>query len=548
MVYNMIANPLWAPRWKRLFCQNTPGHSRHLSRLRPPLRRQARASVSSSRNGLRDSSFLSATSSVWFVIYGLLGFIRHDALFSSGFEFAVIDVIQLAVIVQALFIIGGYSSRVEMRGLTYTAEHIIAMIVALCVSALILYAAATFDHSMKPSRSVVLASFILFTPVSLLYRRALGGRVAAASANRAFLVIGAGEIATKFFREYRESPNNQRLEFVDIEQKRVGQGIAGPGTPLVEGDLASKLGEAGRRYSGIILAESVENIRPDLLDALVRAQFQRTRVYTLESFYEAHWRHVPMDSIDPFWPLQSGFQLSRTSPYHYLKRLFDVVASAGLLVIGWPLLVGISLILWLTNGRPVIFRQPRVGRDEQVFVLYKFRTMRVAGAGRRRTEVGGRPREGSEQEAEVGGRETVVGGQEAAGSDQQTALSDDEMYTRENDPRISRVGRLLRKFRLDELPQLWNVLRGEISLIGPRAEWVECAERYTKKIPFYHFRHLVKPGITGWAQVNYPYGESDEDAVEKLKFDLYYIRHYSLMLDAMIVLKTIHTMLFGKGR
>ncbi len=261
---------------------------------------------------------------VWLLIYGLLGFIRNDALFSSGFEFAVIDLIQLAVIVQAMFIIGGYSSRVEMRGLTYTAEHIIAMIVSLCVSALILYAAATFDHSMKPSRSVVLASFILFTPLSLLYRRSLGGRVAAASANRAFLVIGAGEIAMKFFREYRESPNNQRLEFVDIEQKRVGQGIAGPGTPLVEGDLASKLGEAGRRYSGIILAESLANIRPELLDGLVRAQFQRTRVYTLESFYEAHWRHVPMDSIDPFWPLQSGFQLSRTSPYHYLKRLVDV--------------------------------------------------------------------------------------------------------------------------------------------------------------------------------------------------------------------------------
>ena len=106
----------------------------------------------------------------------------------------------------------------------------------------------------------------------------------------------------------------------------------------------------------------------------------------------------------------------------------------------------------------------------------------------------------------------------------------------------------MRRSRLDELPQLWNVFRGNLSLIGPRAEWVECANRYKDKIPFYHFRHLVKPGITGWAQVNYPYGESEKDAVEKLKYDLYYIRHYSLMLDAMIVLKTIHTMLFAKGR
>ncbi len=292
----------------------------------------------------------------WFVIYGSLGFIRHDALFSSGFEFAVIDFIQLAVIIQALFIIGGYSSRVEMRGLTYTAEHILAMITALCVSALVLYAAATFDHAMKPSRSVVLASFIIFTPLSLLYRRALGARLAGRR-HSDIPGCGAGELAEKYYREYRDSPNNQRLEFVDIEQRRVGQGIAGPGTPLVEGDLVSKLGQANQRYSGIILAENLENIGPELLDGLVRAQFQRTRVYTLESFYEAHWRHVPMDSIDPFWPLQSGFQLSRTSPYHYLKRLFDVVASAGLLVICFPFMVLFGLVIRITMGKPVILNR-----------------------------------------------------------------------------------------------------------------------------------------------------------------------------------------------
>jgi exopolysaccharide biosynthesis polyprenyl glycosylphosphotransferase len=466
----------------------------------------------------------------WLGIYGLLGFLRHDVLFSSGFEFAVIDIIQLAVIVQALFIIGGYSSRVEMRGLTYTAEHIITMLTALAISALILYVAATFDHTMKPSRSVVLASFIAFTPLSMLYRRALGRRVAEASANRAFLVIGAGDVATSFFRAYRESPNHQRLEFVDLGQSRVGQGIAGPGTPLVEGDLASKLGEAGKRYSGIILAENRERISPELLDSLVRAQFQRTRVYTLESFYEAHWRHVPMDSIDPFWPLQSGFQLSRTSPYHYLKRLFDVAASVAGLIVCFPIMLIIGAGIWLTSGRPVIFRQPRVGRDEAVFTLFKFRTMKTAGVRGQGSGV-------SSQESAIS-NQSAVSGQRAEG----------DIYTRKNDPRISGFGRWLRKFRLDELPQLWNVFRGEISLIGPRAEWVECADRYTKKIPFYHFRHLVKPGITGWAQVNYPYGESDEDAVEKLKYDLYYIRHYSLMLDAMIVLKTVHTMLFGKGR
>jgi lipopolysaccharide/colanic/teichoic acid biosynthesis glycosyltransferase len=172
-----------------------------------------------------------------------------------------------------------------------------------------------------------------------------------------------------------------------------------------------------------------------------------------------------------------------------------------------PLCALIALAIWMKNGRPFLFTQSRVGRDDTPFTVYKFRTMAEA----------------TDEQAE-------------------------DLYTREEDPRITRLGRALRKFRLDELPQLWNVLRGEMSLIGPRAEWTKCVERYEKKIPFYHFRHLVKPGITGWAQVNYPYGESEKDALEKLKFDLYYIRHYSLKLDAMIILKTVHTMLFSKGR
>jgi exopolysaccharide biosynthesis polyprenyl glycosylphosphotransferase len=507
----------------------------------------------------------------WFSLYGVLSFLRHDAYYSSAFELAMIDLIQLVVIVQCLFIIGGYSSRTEVRSLAYTAEHILAMIAALAVSALAIYSAAAFDHVMRPSRAAVLFSFVIFTPISLLYRRALRSRVAKSSAGRAFLVIGAGPIASNFYEAYCSAPNQQRLEFVDLEKKRVGQTIAGPGSPLIEGDLASKLREASQRYSGIILAEGVEHIGRDLLEHLIRTQFQRTRVYTLESFYEAHWKYVPVHSVDPFWPLQTGFQLSRASPYHYVKRLFDIVASGALLIICFPIMVIIGVLIRLTNGWPVIFRQERVGRDEILFTIYKFRTMHHATKAADRTmgppayvettawQAGQRttgPEHHASKEHGAGSGEPGAGSMEqGAGSEEQRAegkvgeeaeLAD--IYTRKNDPRVSRIGRWLRKLRLDELPQLWNVFTGELSLIGPRAEWVECANRYRKSIPFYHFRHLVKPGITGWAQVNYPYGESDEDAVEKLKYDLYYIRHYSLTLDAMIVLKTIYTMLFGKGR
>ena len=442
----------------------------------------------------------------WLAIYRVAGWFRYDAFYATPFQYFIIDLIQLGVIVTALYFVGGYDRTVEKLTLGYTAEHILAVTAAGVVSAMVIYSAATFDQTMKPSRGVLLLSFAIFLPVSLAYRRWIQQYVIASSAGRSFLVIGGGATAARFYETYGKSSNGQQLEFVDVNEERVGQPIAGQGSPIVQGNLAAKLNNPGKRYSGIILAAKASSLNTQLLERLVHAQFQETRVYTLESFYETQWRYVPLGIIDPFWPLQSGFQLARTSPYHYLKRLFDVVASSVALIICAPLFVLVALLIQIQEGSPVFFQQERVGRDGRRFILFKFRTMRR--------------------------------------SDE----ADEDIYTRKDDRRVTSVGRLLRKLRVDELPQLWNALKGDISLIGPRPEWSKCAERYEQTIPFYHFRHLVKPGITGWAQVNYPYGESEEDAVEKLKYDLYYIRHYSLKLDAMIVLKTLYTMLFGKGR
>jgi len=441
----------------------------------------------------------------WVAIYRIAGWFRYDAFYATPFQFFVVNLIQLGVIVTALYFVGGYDRTVEKLTLGYAAEHILAVIAAGVISAMLIYSAATFDQTMKPSRGVLLLSFAIFLPVSLAYRRWIRQYVVISSAGRSFLVIGAGARAARFYEAYKNSPNGEPLEFIDPSEKRVGQPIAGKESPIVQGNLADKLNNP--RYSGIILAERASSLSIELLERLVRAQFQQTRVYTLESFYETHWRYLPLGIVDPFWPLQTGFQLARISPYHYLKRMFDIVASATALVVCAPLFVVIPLLISIEDGSPIFFRQERVSRDGKRFILFKFRTMH------RRPD-----------------------------------RTDEDIYTRQGDRRVTSVGRWLRKLRLDELPQLWNALKGDISLIGPRPEWSRCAERYEQTIPFYHFRHLVKPGITGWAQVNYPYGESDEDAVEKLKYDLYYIRHYSLKLDAMIVLKTLYTMLFGKGR
>src|SRR5438067_9549701 len=315
-------------------------------------------------------------------IYGMASYLRHSAAFSGSFQFAVIEIIQIAVILQALFIIGGYSPRTETRGLAYTAEHILALLCALGVSAFVIYVAATYDHSMKPSRFAILSSFLVFIPASLFYRRWLRTHVTAATASRAFLVIGCGKMAADFYRTYRAAPNNQGLEFIDPEGGRVDERIAGPGSPLIEGNVSAKLDDMSRRYSGIILAEPAERIRPDLLDRLIRTQFQRIRVYTLESFYEAHWRQVPAHSIDPFWPMQAGFQLSRASPYHYVKRMCDIILSGLLLVICAPLMAVIAALIWLTSGRPIIFKQCREGRHEAALTADKFRTMRNASDDR----------------------------------------------------------------------------------------------------------------------------------------------------------------------
>jgi lipopolysaccharide/colanic/teichoic acid biosynthesis glycosyltransferase len=222
---------------------------------------------------------------------------------------------------------------------------------------------------------------------------------------------------------------------------------------------------------------------------------------------EACWKKIPMSELNPLWASGSDFPLARESSNCLLKRAFDLAAAALGLLAALPVFAVCAAALWLENRGPVFYCQRRVGRDLQHFTLYKFRTMRGAGDG-----------------AEPG------------------------LYTRDDDERVTRVGRWLRRMRLDELPQLLNVLRGDMSMIGPRAEWDRCVEVYEREIPCYHFRHLVKPGITGWAQVNYPYGRSVADTVEKLTYDLYYIKNYSFLLDALIALKTLWVMLSFRGK
>ena len=324
----------------------------------------------------------------WLAIYSVASFLRREGYApATPFQFALVEFFQLGVIVTALFVIGGYDRHTEMRSLSYTAEHILALIAAAAVSALLIYSAAAFDASIKPSRGVLLVTFVAFLPISLIYRRGIRGFVAEVSAGRLFLVIGSKEVAARFKETYDESNSPQQLEFIASEN-------------FAAQEVAAKIDNLDRRYSGIILAEPPSRLDAALLDRLVRTQFQRTRVYTLESFHETFWRYVPLNAIDPVWPLQTGFQLARMSPYHYLKRLFDLIVSTVALIAFAPVIALIAVLIWLENGRPIIFAQERVGRDEYRFTMYKFRTMK----------------HGSGEEAE-------------------------DIYTRRGDPRLLQIGR-----------------------------------------------------------------------------------------------------------
>jgi sugar transferase (PEP-CTERM system associated) len=263
----------------------------------------------------------------------------------------------------------------------------------------------------------------------------------------------------------------------------------------------------------------VEETRPDIVvvaqvdrrgcfptKALLECRLRGIRVEDWPTFYEKATGKILVTAVRPSWLIFSdGFV--KTPRTEIIKRLFDITVSLAGLALSLPAMVLIVMAVKLESAGPVLYRQPRLGRNGCVFILNKFRSMR------------------QDAEKETG-----------------------PVWTQTRDPRITRVGAFLRRTRLDELPQLLNVLVGHMSFIGPRPERPEFVEELQKKIPYYMERLAVKPGITGWAQVSYTYGASVEDTVEKLQYDLYYIKNLSLFLDLLILLNTVQVVLFARGR
>jgi len=325
------------------------------------------------------------------------------------------------------------------------------------------------------------------------------------------LILGDGPLVEPLLKEFESRPELglrvvSRVLTVDNGSNRVKYAYADPSGGSLELDSGDVLSDAVRhlRVSHIVVAMSERRGRLPV-GLLLSLKCSGVRIQDGTDVYETITGKVPIESIQSGWLLFSpGFYVPRFIRIY--KRLASITVSLIGLFLSLPLLPFVILAIKWTSRGPVFYRQRRVGHGGAVFYCHKFRTMRA------------------DAEADSG-----------------------PTWASDQDPRVTAVGRLLRKSRIDEIPQLWNVLKGEMSLVGPRPERPEFVQELLKEIPYYDLRHTVRPGITGWAQIRYRYGSSVEDATEKLRYDLFYIKNMSPWLDLLIFFRTIKTILLGQG-
>ena len=328
---------------------------------------------------------------------------------------------------------------------------------------------------------------------------------------RRVLVLGAGERASIIERRMRRNVDKRNFDiigFVPIE----GDKEAGiPSQRLKHFDYQNdlfKFVQEHRIDQLVIACDERRNMLP--VEHLFKCKTRGVDVIEILDFIERETGQIAVNLIYPSWVIYAnGLEINHGFKTNLDYKL-NVVLAVSMLALTWPIMLITALCIYLEDGyktgASIFYRQLRVGYDGKPFYIVKFRSMRA--------------------DAEKNGAR----------------------WATENDDRVTRVGRIIRKYRIDELPQLINVLAGDMGFVGPRPERPEFVNELAKDIPYYNQRHNVKPGLTGWAQLKYPYGATAEDAQEKLKFDLYYIKHRSLMLDLMILVRTVEIVLFGKGR
>jgi len=435
------------------------------------------------------------------VYLGVIAYNRFVAVGAVDFDAQELGTRSLAfalVMILAMVAMGLYQRRFRFA-VAGMLLRIVSALIGGTVAISMLYYAAPF---LALGRGVLAITLLIATLLVLTARVVFIKTLNQDTLKRRVLVLGAGEKAAQIPRHLRRRVDQQGFSVVGYVHVRGEHDVVDenlvlrPDVPLLA--LAKEL-----QADEIVVAVGERRRKTFPVHELLDCKMSGVDVIDLQGFFERETGKIKLDILNPSWMIFSdGFNQSEIP-----KRLFDIVISLALLAITWPLMLLVALAIVVESGGrgPIFYKQVRVGQHWKLFHVIKFRSMRV--------------------DAEKGGAQ----------------------WAKKNDSRVTRVGAFIRRVRLDELPQIFNVLRGDMSFVGPRPERPEFVTRLTEQIPYYSERHRVKPGITGWAQVCYPYGASEKDSMEKLQYDLYYIKNYSLFLDLVIILQTAHEVTWGKG-
>ncbi len=422
---------------------------------------------------------------------GLTLILRYGGNFSSNlwqrhfFPFTLLYALWIII----FYIAGMYELTLARNNINFYSTILQSLIINTSLSIAFFYFIPYF--SITPKTNLFL-NLILFTVVFSIWRQSYNHSITNKKTLNNVLIIGGGKETDQIKKVARENPQlgyriSEQINPRDIQ------------TPFDLLEMVTR-----EEIRSIITA-----IDPHQDSKLVQSLYQclplKVNFSDLPSFYEKILGKVPISSIGEIWFLENLTE-SQKNFYEAIKRVLDMIGAFFFGLIALLFFPFIALTIKTDSRGPIFYTQRRIGQDGQIFKVVKFRSMI--------------------EEAEKGGVQ----------------------WADKHDHRITRVGRFLRKTRLDELPQLWNIFIGQMSFIGPRPERIEFVQRLEKEIPYYQIRHIIKPGLTGWAQVNFHYGASVEDSIEKLQYELYYIKHRSFILDVSVILKTINIVLKGGGR
>jgi sugar transferase (PEP-CTERM system associated) len=418
-------------------------------------------------------------------------------------EHGILKSLLVAVVAQVCLY---YADLYDVRVVADRRELFTRLIQAIATTSFALAAIYYWFPALVIGRGVSIIAASLVIPLITTWRAIFEWLSRRAGPRERLLLVGTSPATVDLAKELfgrRHELGVEIVGFIDPDPSRVGAQLLNPGIVGTIDDIPS-----------IVRSKDVDRVVVSLSDArgtlpmdkLLEMKLEGVSFDHLASVYEEYTGKIAVENLRPSWLIFSdGFRKSRL--VSALKRVLDIAFACIGLVLAFPLMAITALAVRLTSPGPVLYHQQRVGRHGHVFTVHKFRSMRVNA------------------EAETGPVWAAKAG----------------------DPRVTAIGGLLRRARLDELPQLWNVLKGDMSFVGPRPERPEFVADLTRQIPFYGQRHILRPGLTGWAQVCYTYGCTTEDALQKLQFDLYYIKNLSIALDLFIIIQTIKTVVLGRG-